>query len=489
MPTLVSTGQITIIDTNDARPITAYLTSNPGTQQVYSKDNDTVSFTPSWMTANGNTGIQITAKVYVGGVGGASDETANLSNRKFCLTAGGAAIVNYSVGPPVVNATTSTSFVNDAGTVVTTPFTVTHDSAGSNIKIKGNLLDSVASCVLFFEGDYTDPATSLVSHVIVQITLNTVKTGTNAIYILTRGNNTIEGQVAGKEVTAIGADLVRSSGVDTSNLSYKWYASGGATQISTSLSGYATKYGLKTTAAGTSPAALGSELGVNIPAVGAGNVYNTLVISEDAVTDIGIYRCDITDSADAKTYSSFFTVYDISDPYDLRLYSNSGDKLQNGNGSTTITPSVYYGAKLVANLTGWSFTWVFYDKDGKRAAFVDTAKISTTGGASISAANGTGASATIPYGGTSYAFVAGDIVKAVKSNGIAFYYEVASSTTNVVTIRTPVTNTWLNFTNYPAPSAASDFTGGALYGCTTGGTRTTSGAAPLLPKLPVRNLN
>lgn len=466
MPTLVSTGQITIVDNNDARPITAYLTSNPGTQQVFTKDESTVGFTPSWMTANGSTGLQITAKVYVGTATGSEDVTAQLSNRKFCLTAGGAA---------VITSTTSTDFVNDSYVAVTTPYTVLHDSSTSYIRIKGNLKETVAAYNLFFEGDYTDPATGLVSHVIAQITLNTVKTGTNAVYITTRGNDTIEEATGStKNVIAIGADLIRSSGVDTTGLTYKWYEGGGATQITTSLSGYATKYGLKTTTANTNPSASTSDLGVNVPAAGAGNAHNTLIISENAVTDVGIYRVDITD-ADAKTYSVFFTVYDISDPYEVKLISSSGDKLQNGQGSTTITPNVYYGATKVSDLTGWSFTWQFYDKNGKRAAFVDTAKISVAGGASITA-NTIGASATITYSGTSVAFVAGDIVKAVKPNGDAFYYEVASSTTNVVTIRTPSSNTWLNFTNFPAPAASTDFVGGVLYGCTSGGVRTTSGA-------------
>lgn len=471
MATLVSTGQLTIVDTNDARPITAYLSSNPGIQQVFSKDESTVAFLPSWYTANANTGIQITAKVYVGTVGGATDATAQLTNRKFCLTLGGTA---------VTTATTSTDFVDDAYAAIAgnTPFTVTHDTNGSNIKIRGNLKETVASWTIFFEGDYTDPTTSLTSHVVTQITLSTVKTGTNAVFITTRGSLVIEEATGStKNVVAVAADLVRSSGVDVSGLTYKWFESGGSAQISTSTASVATKYGLKTVAAGVNPTATATDLNVNIPAAGAGNAFNTLVISEAAVTDIGIYKVQITDS-DTKTYEQYFTVSDVSDPYDVKPISSSGDKLQNGVGSTTVTPQVYYGSAQVSNLTGWTFTWYFYDRNGKRCGFVDTAKIATAGGAAITA-NGTGASATITYSGTSYPFAAGDIVKAVKPDGTAMYYEVASSTTNIVTIRTPVTNTWLSFASFPAPSAITDFVGGKLFGCTAGGTRTTSGATAI----------
>lgn len=466
MPTLVSTGQITIVDTNDARPLTAFITANPGIQQIYSKDNDTVVYTPSWFTANSNTGLQLSPKVYVGTTGGSTDVTNILTNRKFCFTQGGAAITG---------ATTSSDFVNDSDGALTTPFTVLTDASNTYLRIKGNLKPSVGQELIYFEGDYTDPVTGLVSHVIASISLNSVATGTNAVYVNFRGNNIIE-QATGstKNVVAITADLVRSSGVDTTNLTYKWYEANGATQITTSTPSVATKYGFKSVASGTSPTASTSDLNVNIPTA-AGSSNNTIVVAEPAVTDVAIFRVTITDSADSRTWEGWFTIYDISDPYSLNIISSTGDKLQNGQGSTTLTPSVFYGSVQVASLTGWTFVWYFYDRNGKRGAFIDTAKIATAGGAPITA-NTTGSSATITYSGTSYAFVAGDVIKAVKPDGSAFFYEVASSTTNVVTIRTPSTNTWLSYTNFPAPSASTDFVGGKLFGCTTQGTRSTSGA-------------
>jgi hypothetical protein len=417
------------------------------------------------MTANSNTGIQVTASVFVGSTIGAVDITQQLSNRKFCLTAGGTALTN---------ATTSTSFVNDTLAAVSTPFTVVTDSVNSYLRIKGNLLDTVAAFVVHFEGDYTDPNTGLVSHIIASITLNTVKTGTNAVFINLRGNSMIE-QATGstKSVTAISADLVRSGGIDTSGLTYKWYAVNAGTQISTSLSGYATKYGFKTVAAPATPIGAVGELNGNIPTAGAGNTHNTLVVSEAAITDQDVFRVDITDS-DSKTYTTYFTVYDVSDPYELRIISSTGDKLQNGQGSTTLTPLVYYGATSVASLTGWTFTWYFYDKDGKRGAFVDTAKISTAGGGTVTA-NTTGASASFSSTAiTAGMFVVGNIIKVVKPSGEAFFYEVgATSTAGAVTIRTPVTNAWLT---YAAPAATTDFVNGRIFGCTANGTRTTSGA-------------
>ena len=464
MPTLVSTGQITIVDTNDARTITAALVASSGTQQVYTKDESTVSYTPSWFSS----ALTITPQISVGGLSSAQAWGA-LTNKQFALSAGGTALTTAS---------TSTSFVNNSDVAVSAPFTVTHAANGSatasTFVVGANLKDSVANFSVFFDADFTDPTTGLVTHVTSQITLNTVKTGTNAVFITIRGQTSIqEATGTTKSNIAVAADLVRSSGFDTSGLTYKWFEAGGSTQITTSLSGYGAKYGMKTTSAGTSPTGSAGELNVNVPLAGAGNAFNTLVINETAVADIGIFKVEITDS-DSKTYAQYFTIYDISDPYDVQVLSSTGDKLQNGQGSTTLTPRVYHGSAEVTDLTGWSFSYYLYDKNGKRVGFVDTSKISTAGGATISA-HTTGASAQFTYGGTSYAFTAGMLIKCVKPNGDASFFEVASAGANTVTIRAASTTTWLSFTDFPAPSAITDFVGGRLFGCTGTGTLASNG--------------
>jgi hypothetical protein len=470
MATLVSTGQITIVDNNDARSIAAYLSSSGGTQQIFTKDESTLSFTPNYSSS----ALTITPVISISGLTTA-EVWAALTNKQFALTQGGAALITAS---------TSTSFVNNSYVVVNAPFTITHGAAGattsSTFVLGANLLDTVGTFTVFFDADYYDARTTLTTHITCSITLNTVKTGTNAVYIMTRGSNSIEkSTTASKSNTAISVDLIRAGGVvDTSGITYKWYENNGSTLIDATLANVGTEYGFKTVASPTIPTGSLAELNVNIPAAGASTTYNTLVINENAVTKIGIYRVDVTDS-DSKTYSTYFTIYDVSDPYTCTINSDSGDKLQNGKGSTNLTPSVWYGDSAVT-LTGWSFTWYFWDKNGKRGAFIDTSKISTAGGAPITGVATPGNSAVISYSGTSYAFAAGDIIKCVAADGSAYFYEVASSTTNAVTIRTPSTNSsWLSFTNFPAPSSTTTFSGGKLYGCVTGGTRTTSAGASI----------
>jgi hypothetical protein len=465
MPTMIATGQITIVDTNDAKPITAYLMANTGVQQVCSKDNDVSTFIPSWFAANGGLGNYLEPKVFIGGVGAPVEITHILTNRKFTLSPGGTALTS---------GTTSSSFVNDTGVAITNPFVTTFSESVTRLAIPGNLKDTIGQYVIYFEGDYTDVATGLVTHVIAQISLGTVKTGTNSVYVTFRGNNLIiESSGTTKNTTAITADLVRSSGVDTGNLIYKWYESNGTTIINSATAGVATKYGFKTTAGGASPTSSIGELNTNLPTGTNGNAYNTIVLAEPAVAGLNVYRVSITDTVDGGTWEGWFTIFDISDPYQVTIVSSTGDKLQNGQGNTVLTPTVYNGSILVSSLTGWSFDWFFYERTGKRAAFVDTSKISTAGGAPITV-NTTGNSAVFTYTGTPYVFTAGQIIKAVKPDGTPMYYEVASSSGNTVTIRTPSTNTWLSYTNYPAPSSSSDFVGGKLFGCV--GSRTTSGS-------------
>lgn len=468
MATLVSTGQITIVDNNDAKPLTAFITSSNGVQQIYTKDESTISWLPDWSSG----GVTLTAKVYVGTTSGATDVTGQLTSRYWYSTATdapGSAITGTSANIST-NAFLTANFVS--GT-----FTATHNSGGSTLQILANIKDTVPGCMVYFEGLYTDPSTGLVSKIIASINLSVVKTGTNAVFINVRGGHTIEqSNNSNQATTAIAADLVRSSGIDTSGVTYAFYEAGGATQILNNGT-FTPKYGRKSTS-GNAPTSSYTEIGTGLGT----NTNNTLVIGETAIVDIGVFRVDVTD-ADSKVYTAFFSVYDVNDPYETIIYSSTGDKLQNGGGTTSLTPYVYNGGDALAggDYTNWAFRWKIFDKDGRAAGFVDTAKIATAGGAPITTCT-TGASAVITYTGTSYAFTAGMLVKVVPPSfsagaPAAYFYEVASSVANAVTIRAITTNT--QFSNntgntvYPAATGNPTYfanNGSKLFGCTGTGT-------------------
>ncbi len=432
MATLVSTGQITIVDNNDAKPITAYITANTSLQQVYTLEESTESFNPNWVT----TPLVLTAKVYVGSV---SDVVSQLTNRKW-----------------------STDLVTSVG-------------SGTTLTVNTNFLTTASpNRTYYFEGDYTDPATGLTTHVLAQISLNQVQTGSNAVYVIVRGTVAIqEAEGTTKNAVAITADLVRVSGIDTIGITYKWFEGNTNTHISTSISGYATKYGLKTTAAGVTPTGSNAELGVNVPAANMSSTRNTLVIGEAAVQDIAIFRVEVIDAASI-IRSAYFTIYDVSDPYDTKINSSTGDKLQNGQGSTVLSPVVYNGSSQVLNLSNWYFYWFLYNKDGNRTAFVDANKTALSGGRSITS-NTIGSTALINFSGPAITWATGDLVKVITPSGGERVYEVSTSGAfAAVTIKIPAANTWLNFSTFPAPLATNDLVGGVLFACTAQGKRGTA---------------
>lgn len=439
---LVSTGQITLVDNHDGRPLTAYITASNGTQQIYSKDESTVAYSPDWV-ASPNT---LSAKVYIAGAAGATDVTNQLTNRKWTLDG---------------NATSLGS--------------------GTTLIVNTNRDPAVKSQFNYqFEGDYTDPLTGNVSKVIASITLSVLKTGTNAVYLLTRGIMAIqESDTATKNVAYITADLMRASGIDTTGVTYRFYDGNGATQITTAKN---TLYGMKSTGGGI-PSGTAADIGIGLPAAGAWSANDTLVIKEEAVLDIGVFRVEAKD-ADGTIYQAYFTVFDISDPYETKIISTAGDKLQNGVGSTNLYPTVYNGADLlsVASTTAWQFVWTFFDGiTGTRGGFIDTTKTAVAGGRTITA-NTAGAASVITYSGAAITFAAGDMVKIVK-DGLARYYEVASGTTAAnLTLRAATVSTFLNAQWPTSAITLNQFVGSTLYATSgnglTAGQKTTTGTGP-----------
>lgn len=465
---IVSTGQITIVDNNDAKPITAYITANPGMQQVYTKDESLESWTPDWTAVNAGAGLILTAKAFVGAVGAAQDITGALSNVRW----------STNLATALTGTNTNIAGVPTMAAIFGTgTFTMVANTGGSTLTIDSNMLPTVPQAIIYFEGDYTDQATGLVSRVVAQASLSAIKTGTNAVYVLTKGASAIEqGTGTVKSVAVIAADLIRAAGVDTTGVTYRFFQDNGVNHVSTA---YSTHFGLKTTAAGANPVATLADIGINLPAANAWSTYNTVVIHEAAVNDMEVFRVEAKD-ADGTIYQSYFTIYDVSDPYDVRIQSSTGDKLQNGVGSTNLTPVVWYGSANLASLTGWTFTWTFYNQDGKRGAFIDTTRTAVAAGRGITA-NTSGAAGVFTYNGAAITFTAGNIIKCVTIGGSERFYEVASATGNTVTIRTPTTNAWLNFTDFPAPAAANDFLNGTLFVCVgaSGGQYVTSGGAAI----------
>jgi hypothetical protein len=421
---VVSTGQITLYDHNDAAPITAFLSASKGLSQVYTKDEQTTSYNPDYAS----TSNIITAYIYVNGV----DKCSALANRKW-----GTSLGLSDLGTNVVSITKATNI----------------DPANPAYNI-------------YFEGDYTDPVTGLVSHVNAMITLNCVKAGSNAVYVMVQGQMVIEGAVSGtKNNATVTANLMRAAGIDDSGVTYKWFRSpyAVADQLDANHADVtAGRISFKTTAGGAA----------TNPADGTWADVKSMVVREDAIADIGLFMVQAKDN-DGNIFATYFQIYDVSDPYDVRIMGNQ--VFQNGNGVNIYTPEVWYGSTKVTDISAYTFTWKLYDKNDNRSGFIDTAK--TSAAKSISA-NTAGITGNFTHSALASALVAGDVIRAISSDGLSIAsYEVGSgSTTTNTVIRAP-----LNGFSSVAPTL-NQFSGGKLWvyigtGATAGQKTTTGSTA------------
>jgi hypothetical protein len=423
---VVSTGQITLYDHNDAAPVTAFINASKGLTQLYSKDEAATSYAPDF-TSTPNV---LTAYVYVNG----ANVVANLANRKWGTSLG----------------------ASDLGTNV------------SSISKSTNIDPANPTYNIYFEGDYTDPVTTLVTHINAMISLQCVKAGTNAVYIQVNGQLVIENAASGSKNTAtVRADLMRAAGMDNTGVTYKWFKSpyAAADQLDANHADVTgSKISFLTTAGGAA----------SNPADGAWADVKSMVVREDAVNDIGLYMVQAKD-ADNNVYTAYFQIYDVSDPYDVKVYASNGQVFQNGNGSKTLTPEVWYGGTKVADISAYTFTWKLYDKNGNKSGFIDTARTSAAKTISANTAGITG-NFTISVALAS-APVAGDVIRVITADGLTIAsYEVGSgSTTTNIVIRSA-----LNGFSTVAPTA-NQFASGELWLYTntgaTAGQKSTSGTA------------
>lgn len=421
---VVSTGQITLYDYNDAAPVTAFINASKGLSQLYAKDESLTTYTPDY-TSTPNV---LTAYVYVNGV----NVVNNLANRKWGTSLG----------------------ASDLGTGVSSY------SKATNIDPANPIYN------VYFEGDYTDPVTTLVTHVTAQITLNSVKSGTNAVFLQVDGQLAIEGNPTGgtKNTATVTAHLMRAGGEDTTGVTYKWfvYPYAAADQLDANhtlvTSG---KVSFKTTAGGAA----------SNPADGTWADVKSIVLREDAVNEMLLLECQAKDN-DGNVYEHDFAVYDVSDPYDVRVLGQNVFK--NGNGSCSLTPQVFYGGASI-DITNYTFTWKLFDRNNKKSGFIDTGR--TSAAKTISShTTGSAAAFTISVA-LAAAPVAGDVIRVISADGLTIEsFEVGSgSTTTVINIRASV----MGFSvNYPT---TGQYTGGKLWlykgNGATAGQATTTGAA------------
>ena len=422
MPTTVATGQVTIVDQNDAKPITSIISTNRATTQVVSKKDNFSAWKPDYTL----TSITLTANIYVGG----------------------------------------TNVAGDASVVTDIVWSTSYDgtSVGTSRNLVRNINIPVAdgTVTYYFRCNYTDPTTGITSRVDDSITLTVVEAGAEAVFVQVMGQDTIkQSDSATKNSVALKAVLVRPAGIDGSNLQYRWYTvapDGTKAKIYTGHASVAS-LAVKSTNANAAPSASGATLGTSTFSTAAITTattattatltedwctagspgYNTLVIGEGAVNGIQTLHVEVRDTAEPLVkYEASFTVKDATDPYTVEVKPDA-DRLLNGTGSTNVYAKVYVGAVEISSYNGWSFNWKCKNKDGAYAGLTVFSSGATPEKMAGISTNSTGAITTK----TALTLAAGDILKLVSSGGGTVKYvqvnaavTTGAGTTPTITLKT-----------------------------------------------------
>lgn len=392
----IATGQFTIIDYNDALTLTGYIGSNHPKTQMYNPD--TGGYTPNWTSSN----LVLTPSLYK--LGTTTD------------------IITDS-------AVTSVQWYSVSGgteTLITADSDHVYSGTKSHIlTIKVNELAGLPAKDYVCKVTYRDESTGLDLVHKLPITFSRVVNGggiADAIAWCPNGN-----VFKNDAVTSLTAkcDLWRSSVIDTTNVTYRWFkqdanvfapttTSTGSTTtaivcnsvtgmnvgesvivgsesaktisainigtktitLSSALttapaSGVAVKHANYDTDAGAGWRLISSDIANNITGV----TTNTITVYPAYVLNYAVFQCLIKDTDSASnTYDNIFkdtvTMVDQSDLIQVSIVSTGGDVFKNGVGSTTLTAKLFRaGTEIDASGTKYTYTWTIFDKNGNSSTF------------------------------------------------------------------------------------------------------------------------
>lgn len=337
-----ATGQITIIDYNDALTLSGFINSNNVKTQMYNPDNG--SYTPDWS----KTPLILTPSLYK--IGTTADIITNSAVKS---------VKWYEVTDGKEVEITATSTRNLSGT------------KNHILTISANEMAGIPGKDYICKITYHDDTTQLDLIHQMSISFSRVVNGSgivDAIAMCPEGN-----YFKNKEVASIKAncDLWRGSVVDATNVSYQWYKQDSSV----------------TTDEG---AGIGWKKLTNTADKYAGVTTRELTVYPGGITNIGVFKCGIKDTDSTSTsYNSTFwdtvTIIDNTDPVVVSITSTGGDVFKNGVGSTTLTAKLFQaGTEIDEKGTEYSYKWNKYLADGTLDANFGGTGIATKTGKTIS---------------------------------------------------------------------------------------------------------
>ncbi len=316
----IATGQISIIDYNDALTLTGFIGSNHPKTQMFNPDNG--SYTPNWASTN----LVLTPSLYKLGTTTDIITTAEVLSVKWFEAGSSTAIT--SAGNYALSGTKS-----------------------HILTIKANVLAALPGKDWICEVTFKDPTTGLSLVHKIGISFSRVVNGggiADAIAWAVNGN-----VFKNSSITSLKAqcDLWRGSVIDATNVTYQWYQQD--TSVLTDQGG-----------------GIGWKKLTEVTNMTTGVTSNTLTVFAGAVSSFATFKCIIKDTDSASnTYNNTFidtiSFIDNSDPIQLSILSTGGDVFKNGIGSTVLTAKLFQaGEEIDSAGTKYTYKWFKYNKDG-----------------------------------------------------------------------------------------------------------------------------
>lgn len=319
----IATGQITIVDYNDALTLSGFINSNLVKTQMYNPDNG--SYIPSWATSPF---LVLTPSLYKVG------STADI------ITSAAVKDVKWF------------EYVNDVETQITaTSNRVLSGTKSHILTIKTNEVAGLSGKDYTCAVTYEDEGTGLELTHKFSISFSRVVNGSgisDAIALAPEGNVFKNGEIASLKATC---DLWRGSSIDDTSVTYQWYQ-----QDSTVVTDQGGGVGWKKL--------------TNVSGKYAGVTTRELTIYPDSFTNVGVFKCGIkdTDSESASYNTTFWdvvTFLDNTDPIAVTVSSTGGDTFKNGEGSSVLTARLFQaGSEIDSDGSNYTYVWKKYKKDG-----------------------------------------------------------------------------------------------------------------------------
>lgn len=317
---IMATGQISIIDYNDALTLTGFIGSNLAKSQMFNPDNG--SYNPDWTQKN----LVLTPSLYKLGTTNDVITSSNVVSVKWFEANSNQAITNNE----------SYALSGQKNHILT---------------IKRNLLSGLPARDWICEVTYKDPSTSLNLIHKTSITFSRVVNGggiADAVAWCPDGNifknNSVSSLIAQ-------CDLWRGSLIDNTNVSYQWYQQDSSIDVDQG--------------GGRGWKKLTDSQGRFLNCTS-----NKMTVFNEAVLDFAVFKCVIKDTDSAsntynKTFIDTISFIDNSDPIQVSIESSGGDVFKNGVGSTTLNARLFQaGNEIDLQGTKYTYNWKKFDKDG-----------------------------------------------------------------------------------------------------------------------------